>query len=132
VRQPDGGRKAQRREQWLVHDLADHLEALGHTVSRDGIPQADAGAPMYTNLFHETAELLVEAKASARRADVRLAIGQLADYARAVKPKRQVVLLEARPHPDLVALLRACCIAVIWRTDPGQHLHDPLHRHRLT
>ena len=47
-----------------------------------------------------------------------LAIGLL-DYSRWVKPKYQAVSLEARPHPDLVALLRTCGTAVIWRTRDG-------------
>lgn len=119
VAMPEGGRKAQRREQRLVQDLAAHLETLGHTVSRNEIRQGDGTAPMYTDLYDQTTQLLVEAKASVRRADVRMAIGQLADYARAVKPKRQAVLLDARPHPDLVALLRVCRIAAIWRTGSG-------------
>jgi hypothetical protein len=113
VELPAAGRTAQRREQRLVHDFAAHLEALGHAVSRNLVPLAGGEAFMYTDLFDETTGLLVEAKSSARRADVRMAIGQLADYARAVKPKRQAVLLEARPHPDLVALLRSCRIAVV-------------------
>jgi hypothetical protein len=48
-----------------------------------------------------------------------MAIGQLLDYSRWVKPKHQAVLLEARPHPDLVVLLRTCGVAVIWRTVDG-------------
>jgi len=116
VRQPAGGTTAQRREQRLVRELADHLESLGHEVRRNEIPGDDDGAAMYSDLFDVTTRLLIEAKASTRRADVRMAIGQLADYSRAVKPKHQAVLLEARPHPDLVALLRTCRIAVIWRT----------------
>jgi hypothetical protein len=116
---PAGGVTAQRRESRLVRDLQLTLEALGHRASRHQIPQDGTGPPLYTDLFDETTKLLVEAKSSSSRPDVRMAIGQLLDYSRWVRPKHQAVLLEARPHADLVALLRGCGVAVIWRAAGG-------------
>jgi hypothetical protein len=116
---PATGVTAQRRESRLVRDFQSTLEGLGHQISRHRIPPEDGGPPLYTDLFDETTKLLVEAKSSSSRPDVRMAIGQLLDYSRWVKPKHQAVLLEARPHPDLVVLLRTCGVAVIWRTVDG-------------
>jgi hypothetical protein len=116
VRAPATGALARRREAGLVRDLAAHLRGLGHEVGRNRLPGVEHAAPQFTDLFDATTGLLVEAKASTARADVRMAIGQLADYARAVRPARRAVLLDALPHPDLVALLESCGIGVIWRS----------------
>ena len=49
-----------------------------------------------------------------------MAIGQLADYLRFVRPEPALaVLLEAEPAPDLVKLLGLQGIAVIWRHGDG-------------
>jgi hypothetical protein len=113
---PAGGVTAQRRESRLVLDFQALLEDLAHEVTRHLIPGDDGRAALYTDLFDVTTGLLVEAKSSSTRADVRMAIGQLLDYGRWVKPRHRAVLLEARPHPDLIELLRSCDIAAIWRT----------------
>jgi hypothetical protein len=108
-------RRAIRREARLVRDYAKHLEAQGDTVYRNKIV-AVRGRRMYTDLFNETRKQLIEAKASTNRNDVRMAIGQLADYARFVDAKaRRAVLLDARPHPDLLDLLSTQGIAAVWR-----------------
>jgi len=49
-----------------------------------------------------------------------MAIGQLADHSRFVRPEPALaVLLEAEPAPDLVKLLGLQGIAVIWRHGDG-------------
>lgn len=49
------------------------------------------------------------------RAAIRMAVGQLADYARFCgEPVHKGVLLPARPTPDLERLLSSQSIAVIW------------------
>ena len=49
-----------------------------------------------------------------------MAIGQLADYSRFLRRRpRQGVLLEAKPHPDLLALLRSEGIGAIWQSGEG-------------
>lgn len=74
-------------------------------------------------MFNITRHQLVEAKASGERASVRMAVGQLADYARFIDPPPQLaVLLEARPAPDLEQLLSSQNIAVIWPR--GDSFHD--------
>jgi hypothetical protein len=46
-----------------------------------------------------------------------MAIGQLADYGRFLDSTvARAVLFDAKPHPDLVALLHSQGIVTIWRT----------------
>lgn len=62
---------------------------------------------------------LIEAKASVARESIRMAIGELADYRRFVKPRYVSVLLPSRPEKDLETLLRTQGIFVIWRGGKG-------------
>ncbi len=75
---------------------------------------------MYSDLFNDTRNQLVEAKSGISRNDVRMGIGQLVDYARFVdKRARRAVLLDARPDPDLLKLLDTQGIAAVWRLGDG-------------
>jgi hypothetical protein len=57
--------------------------------------------------YDEVANLLIEAKASADRSDVRMAIGQLMDYRRHIGMDADVaILLPEAPGEDLCALLK--------------------------
>jgi hypothetical protein len=113
-------KRAVRRESLLVRDYSDFLKAKGDSVSRNKLPLPDASHSLYTDLFNKTRGHLIEAKAGTTRGDIRMAIGQLADYARHIDGvKRRAVLLEAKPHPDLLDLLASQDIAVIWRSSTG-------------
>jgi hypothetical protein len=75
---------------------------------------------LFSDLYNATRNQLVEAKARGSRNEVRLAIGQLADYVRFVSPRPQrAILLETKPNRDVHDLLRSQDIAVIWRNDGG-------------
>jgi hypothetical protein len=70
---------------------------------------------------------LIEAKASAERDSVRLALGQLLDYARYVHHERRAVLLPNRPDSDLIDLLSNHGISCIYETrDSMFERADPL------
>jgi hypothetical protein len=108
--------RARREESKLVSDFAAHLAKEGDSVCRHKITLTGAGGPLYSDLYNETRGQLIEAKAGTSRSDVRMAIGQLADYARMIDPPpRRAVLLEARPAQELIDLLHSQRIAVIWR-----------------
>jgi hypothetical protein len=108
-------RRATRRESHLVNDYAAFLQAAGDVVKRTML-QRSSGGPLYSDIFNKTRNQLIEAKASGSRGEIRMAIGQLADYGRFVSADaRKAVLLEAKPHPDLLDLLKSQDIAVIWR-----------------
>jgi hypothetical protein len=56
---------------------------------------------LFCDLFDKTTRTLYESKGTVTRAAVRMAIGQLADYARLVDPRPQrVSLLPERPRDD--------------------------------
>jgi hypothetical protein len=74
-------RRAFRREVRLVRDYAAHLMAQGDTVSRNALTPDGERNPMYTDAFNQTRNQLIEATARTCRNDIRMAIGQLADYA---------------------------------------------------
>jgi hypothetical protein len=108
-------RQAYRREQSLVERLAKQLRTKGHTVTRHAITLPD-GTELRSDLYDHDTGLLVEAKAHADRASLRMAIGQLLDYERFVEPapRAKAVLVPDRPTPDLVELLDSLTVAVIW------------------
>jgi hypothetical protein len=111
--------EAERRESGLVQSLATHLRGRDHKVCRLQIVPKGEYKPLFTDLYDETADVLVEAKGSVTRENIRMAIGQLADYARFVPTARKTVLLPSRPRPDLEELLRSEAIDVIWAAEGG-------------
>jgi hypothetical protein len=115
VTPPSEARRAYRREASLVRDYANQLQAQGDQVVRKEIQVPGSRSPIFSDIFNKTRNQLIEAKAGSARDDVRMAIGQLADYGRFVPGSRRAVLLNAKPHPDLVRLLRSQRIATIWR-----------------
>lgn len=80
------------------------LTDKGHKVSRLKIVPVGEHAPIFSDLHDETANGLVEAKGTASRPDVRMALGQLADYGRFSPNSERVLLLPERPRDDLLAL----------------------------
>lgn len=106
---------AERREQKLVLQYRAHLIARGSDVSRQRIHPSGESKPLFTDLYDRTRNNLVEAKGSGTRGEVRMAIGQLADYRRFVEPAPQVaVLLPERPRADLEDLLLSQGISCVW------------------
>ncbi|MFI4989490.1 MAG: hypothetical protein ACHQHO_01060 [Solirubrobacterales bacterium] len=110
-------RRAQRRERELQQAYAEHLRRRGEIVTRNKIPVPGSKHSMFTDLFVQSRGHLIEAKAGCTRNDVRMAIGQLADYARFLpEARRLAVLLGSRPDADLLALLASSGIAAVWRS----------------
>ena len=109
--------EAERREQKLVLWLAGRLEREGHDVCRlQFLPEGEA-APIFCDLYDKTTNTLYEAKGTTTRIAMRMAIGQLADYARFVDAKRRIVLMPERPRPDLVSLAEGQRIEVLYPDD---------------
>lgn len=102
----------ERSEAQLVGAYAAYLRSQGHTVYRHTITVEGEG--LATDLFDETTGELTEAKSSADRGVIRLALGQILDYARYVQPDAMAVLVPNRPSPDLCALLTTNHVNVIW------------------
>jgi hypothetical protein len=105
-----------RREQRLVLAYQRFLEELGSSVGRFELKPEGEGKPIYCDLYDKTRAVLVEAKGKATRNDIRMAIGQLADYGRFMNPQcRRAILLPTRPRPDLERLLRSEGIDAVLR-----------------
>ncbi len=105
----DGPSPRQGPEHVLAERYFNYLKRRGHEVvthrySETGIP------PLFNDLFDKTENVLVEAKAGARRTDVRTAVGQLMDYhrfyTRRAQPRKRV-LLSARPDESTLRYLQA-------------------------
>jgi hypothetical protein len=95
--------------------FADHLRRAGYVVTRQMITPRGEAKPLFTDLCVEDLSLLVEAKGSVTRENVRMAIGQLTDYGRFFPKMKRAVLLPSEPRQDLAELLESAEISVIWR-----------------
>ncbi|MGH7484590.1 MAG: hypothetical protein ACREMY_03155, partial [bacterium] len=113
-------KRAERREARLVRDYCSYVEMQGDDVARNKLLPHGASHPLYSDIFNNTRGQLIEAKAGLTRGDIRMAIGQLADYGRYVSPgSAHAVLLDAKPKADLLDLLASQGIAAIWRNGDG-------------
>lgn len=107
--------KATRREQKLVRRFMDSLTDAGHEVCRLQLWPKGEPSPFLSDLYDVTTNTLVEAKGSISRPAFRMAIGQLADYARLVKPSpRRAILVPEKPRRDLIRLAHSQGVGVIW------------------
>jgi hypothetical protein len=107
--------ESERREQRLVRAFADGLERDGHEVCRLQFRPDGEPAPLFCDLYDKTTGTIYEAKGTVTRNAVRMAIGQLADYARFVDPAPNVaILVPEEPRGDLLALAKSQGIAIVW------------------
>lgn len=107
-----------QREARLTERFQQYLEAGGHQVMRYRITPAGK-PPIYSDLADTTDNIVYEAKGSADRMSVRLALGQILDYGRFVEGSRLAVLLPERPADDLVDLLEQCGVGCVIETTPS-------------
>jgi hypothetical protein len=107
--------EAERKEAELVDSFANHLRRAGYIVTRQRITPSGEVKPLFTDLCVPALNLLVEAKGSVTRENVRMAIGQLMDYGRFFPRMKRAVLLPSEPRKDLADLLESAGVFVIWR-----------------
>ncbi|MEV0131954.1 hypothetical protein AB0H83_26255 [Dactylosporangium sp. NPDC050688] len=124
LRRPGETVAAARREADLVSRYERYLEEHGHRAIRNEITLPGRLDTLFTDVYVEDTEELLEAKASAGRNHIRLAIGQLCDYARFVRPRSRAVLLPSRPEQDLVDLLRSMEIACVYERGEGRFARE--------
>jgi hypothetical protein len=103
----------ERREAKLVHRYRQHLQLQGHTVSRIRVIPPGEAAPLYSDLWDETAQDLIEAKGTVTRDALRQAVGQLLDYGRFVDAKTLTILVPSCPRPDLIQYLHRAGINIV-------------------
>lgn len=106
--------EAERREGKLVQRFSDFLRVMGYEVVRHRIMPPGETRPLLTDLYVPSLGLLVEAKGSVTRENVRMAIGQLADYGRFMEAPRRAILVPSEPRQDLVELVTSVGQAFIW------------------
>jgi hypothetical protein len=112
--------QAERREQPLVLALLAFLRSQGHDVNRLQLRPQGEPAPLLCDLYDATTNTVIEAKGSVARNAIRMAIGQLADYARLVEPPpARVILVPEKPRPDLLNLAASEGIRVTWPDGDG-------------
>lgn len=121
---PEDERVLKREESSLVTALAGYLEhRLGHVVSRHEVFPG-SGARLYTDCHDVTCGVVYEAKASAARGHVRMAVGQLLEYQFYLEEagdgvSRLAMLLPSLPGPDLLRWLGHQGIWVAYPDDDG-------------
>ncbi|NEC27174.1 restriction endonuclease [Streptomyces sp. SID8111] len=106
--------EAERHESKLVQLFSDYLRSRGHLVSRHRILPAGETRPLMTDLYVEDLGLLIEAKGSVTRENVRMAIGQLADYGRFLDARHRAILVPSEPRQDLQELAMSVNQAFVW------------------
>lgn len=112
---------AVQKEARLTERFQQYLETHGRQVMRYRITPAGI-PPLYSDLADTTENILYEAKGTADRMSVRLALGQILDYGRYVEGSRLAVLLPDAPTDDLVGLLEQHDIGCVIETKPGNFL----------
>ena len=93
-----------RREQTLVLAYRDHLESLGHRVTRHFYSLPGSESPLACDIVDETDQVLYEAKGDVRRSSVRMAIGQLFDYCRFEPTPMSIELLNESHNESPICL----------------------------
>jgi 5-methylcytosine-specific restriction protein A len=116
-----------RRESDLVQRYIEFLKLRGKQVKRLGLTIKDLPGIFPTDLFEVGARVLYEAKGVADRNSIRLAIGQLFDYRRHVKPepKALAILLPEAPNEDLRNLIESVGISLVYE-DNGEFIGWPV------
>lgn len=111
-------KQAVRREARLVDEYRLHMQRQGEQLGRLRAQPA-GGRWIENDILNEARDQLIEAKATTQRSDVRMAIGQLADYGRFRRSARRAVLLPECPASDLISLLEEQGISVVWKESAG-------------
>ena len=118
--------EAERREATLVRAFRDFLSDQGHKVTRLCVLPEDEAKPLFSDLYVRSIPLLVEAKGTVTREAVRMALGQLIDYARFVPRARLALLLPTQPRPDLMKLIQSAEVELYWQNGSGfEHVPTP-------
>jgi hypothetical protein len=116
--------EAERKESKLVTAFAGYLTSKGLDSCRHRLLPPGESRPLFTDLYCKQLGLLLEGKGSVTRENVRMAIGQLADYGRFVEHGRRAILLPSKPRHDLIDLASSQGCVVIWPEGKGYAATD--------
>ncbi|PPG34116.1 hypothetical protein C5C25_03310 [Rathayibacter sp. AY2B9] len=107
---------------------------FGLWLTENGTPPSRLTLPVGSSrvepdLYVQSSGWIVEAKKSTARSFVRMAIGQVLDYAHLAQREGYaavpVILLPGRPEEDMLDLIRSLSIITAFRSDEGFDLIDP-------
>jgi uncharacterized protein len=105
--------KAKKIEAELLEDYRRWLERRDRTLS------AVKYRALQCDAYEQARQNLIEAKSSTRREHIRMAVGQLLDYAFQGSQKfgnpHKAILLPSEPRSDILEWLESLNIKVIWR-----------------
>ncbi len=111
---------ASRDEAVLERDFRAYLESRGGYPVRKQIRIPGHARALVTDTFDRASNTLYEAKGTATRESIRMAIGQLLDYRRFISPEPAcAILLQVRPAQDLVDLIHASGFSLVHRDEVG-------------
>jgi len=112
--------EARRREEELLDDYRRWLRRQGCELSRLRLGRNECDA------WEAERQNLIEAKGTISRQDIRMAVGQLFDYAFQMREKCEkpniAVLLPKEPHADDTRWLQPLGVKVVWRS--GRRFQD--------
>lgn len=111
---------AAREEALLTARFESYLASQGRSTGRFRI-QAPGIPPLYTDVADMTERVVYEAKSSSDRMSVRLALGQILDYARYLEDWHLAVLLPEPPDDDLISLLMGHDVGCVVETSLGNY-----------
>jgi 5-methylcytosine-specific restriction protein A len=108
------------REQYLTE-----LTKRGHDVAAFHIKISGTTTTLTTDLYDATEHELYAIRGSSTREDIRMAIGQLKDFARHITPKnpKLTTLLPEKPQDDLVNFLHSEGIDLVFGDTHGYTRH---------
>lgn len=116
-------REAVQREAALVDRFQNFLTGNQHRVRRYRLIPDGASAPLYSDIADITSRVLYEAKGTADRMAVRLALGQVLDYGRYVRRVvpdiKLAVLLPEYPPGDISDLLKKYHVGCVVELSSG-------------
>jgi hypothetical protein len=115
-------RSAERVEARLVQEFVKAAGSLGLTeATRLRIKPPGQTVSLFSDVWFEANGLLVEAKGTVSREAIRMAVGQLLDYARfAPSGTSLAILVPERPREDLCDLAASLSIGIIFPSSKGQ------------
>lgn len=80
-----------------------------------------SGERLVADAYDARKDRLIEAKATATRGDVRMALGQILDYRRHIAPNAKLgILVPERPSDDLLLLIKSVGAQLIYETRRGR------------
>ncbi len=115
--------QAERVEAQMVARLTEYLENDGNTVTRWKLKIPGERGALFTDHYWVEEQELFEAKPSADRQAVRMAVAQLLDYRRhiPVQDLRLTVFVPGYPSQDVVDFALSCGIGFLVETEDGSY-----------